>query len=127
MLEQYKEFITNGSIDFSMNEIHGINLPPDYIEFMKQNNGGEGDIGNTWVILYEKDDLVEYNTDGSLDDDERFEAALLIGGNGGGEWYGIDKEGNYFMTSAIGDADDTVVLGKTLLEFLEGLNDYFSS
>ncbi len=41
----------NGSIYFERSEINGVVLPEDYIEFMRQNNGGEGDIGDTWAIF----------------------------------------------------------------------------
>lgn len=120
------ELTGNGSINFESSEINGVALPADYIEFMQQNNGGEGDIGDTWVVLYDKDMLLECNSDGSLEEDERFSRAVLIGGNGGGEWFGIDSEGNYFLTPSVGDGEDTKVLGRTLLDFLVGLNEYFS-
>lgn len=33
-------------------KINDVVLPKDYIEFMKKHNGGQGDIGETWLILY---------------------------------------------------------------------------
>lgn len=125
MLEQYNKFITNHSTSFEIEKVNGIGLPSDYIEFMKAYNGGEGDIGHVWVILYNKDELVEYNTEEYIQEDERFKDAFVIGSNGGGECFGIDKNGNYFTTPDIGDSNDTVLLGTTLLDFFEGLNRFF--
>ena len=33
-------------------KINDVVLPNDYIEFMKKHKGGQGDIGETWLILY---------------------------------------------------------------------------
>ena len=36
----------------NITEINGVPLPQSYIDFMRQHNGGEGDIGETWLVLY---------------------------------------------------------------------------
>lgn len=41
----------------SIMEINGIVLPESYIKFMKEHNGGEGDIGETRLILYPIEEL----------------------------------------------------------------------
>lgn len=40
-------------------KINDVVLPNDYIELMKKHNGGEGDIGETWLILYPLEELQE--------------------------------------------------------------------
>ena len=44
-------------------KINDVVLPNDYIEFMKKHNGGQGDIGETWLILYRLEELQEINDD----------------------------------------------------------------
>lgn len=36
-------------------------MPEQYIDFMKRNNGGEGDIGESWLILFALEELQEMN------------------------------------------------------------------
>ena len=96
-------------------KINDVVLPNDYIEFMKKHNGGQGDIGETWLILYRLEELQEIN------DDYEIEVFLpdhiIIGSNGGGELYGIDNKGNYFNVPVLIDEDDVAVLG-TEIELL---------
>ena len=61
---------------------------------MKKHNGGEGDIGETWLILYPLEELQEINDDYEIE--EFLPGHIIIGSNGGGELYGIDNKGNYF-------------------------------
>lgn len=36
-------------------------MPEQYIDFMKRHNGGEGDIGESWFVLFAIDELQEMN------------------------------------------------------------------
>ena len=56
-------------------------LPNDYIELMKKHNGGEGDIGETWLILYPLEELQEINDDYEIE--EILPGHIIIGSNGG--------------------------------------------
>ena len=44
-------------------KINDVILAQQYINFMKKHNGGEGDIGETWLVLFRLDDLQEINDD----------------------------------------------------------------
>lgn len=33
-------------------QINQVALPKDYVDFMRKHNGGEGNIGETWLVLY---------------------------------------------------------------------------
>ena len=90
-------------------------LPNDYIEFMKRHNGGQGDIGETWLILYRLEELQEINDDYEIE--VFLPGHIIIGSNGGGELYGIDNKGNYFNVPVLIDEDDVAVLG-TEIELL---------
>ena len=43
--------------------INNIPIPVEYIDFMKKHNGGEGDTGKSWLLLYPFEELVEINED----------------------------------------------------------------
>lgn len=93
----------------TIEKINEVVLPKDYIEFMKKHNGGEDDIGETWLILYPLEELKEINDDYEIE--EFLRGHIIIGSNGGGELYGIDNKGNYFNVPVLIDEDDVVLLG----------------
>ena len=84
-------------------------------EFMKKHNGGQGDIDETWLILYRLEELQEINDDYEIE--VFLPGHIIIGSNGGGELYGIDNKGNYFNVPVLIDEDDVSVLG-TEIELL---------
>lgn len=85
-------------------KINDVVLPNDYIEFMKKHNGGQGDIGETWIILYRLEELQEINDDYEI---EVFLPGHII----------IGSNGNYFNVPVLIDEDDVAVLG-TEIELL---------
>ena len=123
MKDIFLEFDFNEGKDFEIDKINGIKLPKDYVEFMREHNGVEGDIGNVWVDLERLEELEDANKD--FEEDERFENAVFIGSNGSGEWFGIDSEGNYFTAPSIGSEEDIIILGKTIDDFFKNLNEKF--
>ena len=66
----------------TIEKINEVVLPKDYIEFMKKHNGGEGDIGETWLIIYPLEELKEINDD--YESEEFLPGHIIIGSNGGG-------------------------------------------
>ena len=89
--------------DFEFNEpylgdeilkINSVVLQKQYVEFMEEHDGGEGDIGETWLILFPLEELQEINNDYCIE--EFLPNHIIIGSNGGGELYGINDEGYYF-------------------------------
>lgn len=59
-----------GASEASIKELQeqiGFKLPPDYIELMKEFNGGEGEVGeNGWLCLFPIEDLIATNQDYQL-------------------------------------------------------------
>lgn len=102
-------------------KVNNVILPEQYIEFMRKHNGGEGDIGETWFILFPLEELQEINDDYEIE--EFLPGHIIIGSNGGGELYGIDKEGNYFNVPALIDEDDVSLLGTDIESLPERVND----
>lgn len=115
-MEKWGEFVFNAPYGGAVIEkINEVVLPKDYVAFVKIHNGGEGDIGETWLILYPLEELQEINDDYEIE--EFLPGHIIIGSNGGGELYGIDNKGNYFNVPALIDEEDISLLG-TDMEFL---------
>lgn len=102
-------------------KVNNVILPEQYIEFMRKHNGGEGDIGETWFILFPLEELQEINDDYEIE--EFLPGHIIIGSNGGGELYGIDEDGNYFNVPALIDEDDVSLLGTDIESLPERVND----
>lgn len=107
-----------------VDRLNDVALPLEYLEFMKKHDGGEGEIGPCYVILYKMDELAEVNQDYCVE--EYLPQNCIIGSNGGGELFGIDKNGNYFTVPAIMDEKDKIILGRSLTDFLANLNQFFT-
>lgn len=116
--------------DFEFNEpyegelikvINDIKLPAQYIDFMQEHNGGEGDLGETWFILYRLEELKELNDDYVISD--FLPDCIIIGSDGGGELYGINKKGEYFNVPDIMEIEELTLLGNDINELPIKIND----
>jgi hypothetical protein len=63
-------------------------LPSDYLDFLRQHNGGEGFIGGNYIIFWKAEELAEFNR--GYEVEKYAPDILLFGSNGGGEGYGFD-------------------------------------
>jgi hypothetical protein len=66
----------------------GIRLPPDYVEFITAMNGGEGFVGDNYVILWSVDELPRFNREYNVP--EFAPGLVMFGSDGGGEGFGFD-------------------------------------
>lgn len=66
----------------------GVELPKDYADFLKEHNGGEGFIGESYIIFFKAEELVEFNREYEVE--KYAPGILLFASNGGGEAYGFD-------------------------------------
>ncbi|MBA1143192.1 SMI1/KNR4 family protein [Mesorhizobium neociceri] len=66
----------------------GVTLPKDYTNFLRKHNGGEGFIGDSYIILFKAEELVEFNREYEVE--KYAPGILLFASNGGGEAYGFD-------------------------------------
>ena len=107
-----------------INEINGVKLPQQYIDFMLLHNGGEGDLGETWFILYPMEELEEINEDYEVA--KYLPGRIIIGSNGGGELYGIDSEGNYFNVPEMMDEEDITFFGTDLNQLPNKINEFWA-
>jgi len=107
-----------------ISSVNGIELLPDYIDFMKAHNGGAGTVGeNAYLILFPMDQLEEINRNYCVE--EFLPLNCIIGSSGGGELYGIDSKGNYFAVPDIPmEEDSKILLGTSFEEFISNLDTY---
>lgn len=100
-----------------------VELPPDYVSFLRSYNGGEGTIGETYLVLWKAEELAEMNQ--SYRATEFVPELLLIGSDGGGEAFAFDKRTapwGVVMVPFIGlEMKCADSMGATFTEFLNSL------
>lgn len=123
-MNNWGEFVFNEPyIGNEIKQINNVLLPTQYMEFMKEHNGGEGDLGETWFILFPMEELQEINDDYCIE--EFLPDHIIIGSNGGGELYGIDMDGNYFNVPSMIAEEDITLLGKDMESLPEKINEFW--
>lgn len=123
-MDKWGSFVFNEPyIGNEIKQINNVVLPKQYLEFMKKHNGGQGDIGETWLELFTLENLQEINDDYCIGD--FLPDHIIIGSNGNGELYGIDSDGVYFNVPAIMDEDDVTVLGDDINLLPDKINNFW--
>src|ERR1051326_6924227 len=61
----------------------GVTLPNDYLDFLRQHNGGEGFIGDNYVVFWKAEELANFNREYEVD--KYAPAILLFVSDGGGK------------------------------------------
>ncbi|WP_442582862.1 SMI1/KNR4 family protein [Mesorhizobium sp. ASY16-5R] len=68
----------------------GGTLPGDYLALLRQHNGGEGFIGDNYIVFWKVEELADFNREYEV---EIYAPGIfLFGSNGGGEGYGFDTQ-----------------------------------
>mgnify|MGYP003626296418 CR=1 FL=1 len=103
-------------------------LPTDYIEFLKKFNGGEGFVGEEYLVLEKAEKLLERNKNYKIEEFDK--NIFLIGGNGAGEGVAIDFRNDkprYILIPLIFEYDAILYLGKNIKELFEQIyeNGFF--
>jgi hypothetical protein len=63
-------------------------LPAEYVRFLEQMNGGEGFIGENYLMAWPVEDLIQFNKEYLVD--EAAPELFLSGSSGGGEAFAFD-------------------------------------
>lgn len=66
----------------------GQSLPSDYLQFIGEHDGGEGFIGDSFLILWRSAELATFNREYEVE--QYAPGIVLFGSDGGGEGYGFD-------------------------------------
>ncbi len=86
------EFQTNGqTLSGSMETVEdhfGCVFPEDYKTFLQLNNGGEGFVGEQYLILWRVEEIIGLNREYEVA--EYAPGLILFGSNGGGEAFAFD-------------------------------------
>ena len=97
----------------------GVSPPEDYLAFMASSDGGEGDVGETWIELWP---IARIR--GTLASEPRYEGVILFAGNGANTVYGFDRfrdneivEGDWIGLNR----DELIPHGPTFADFLRSL------
>lgn len=101
----------------------GIKLPEQYIRFMMEANGAEGKIGNSYLVIWPAEQIVQLNIEYAVND---FTPGLVyFGSDGAGMAYAFDNrlENNVIVEFPFESIhiEDAKLCGKTFFEFLQYL------
>lgn len=66
----------------------GVALPSDYLEFLREHNGGEGFLGENYIIFWKAEELSDFNREYEVE--SYAPGIFLFASSGGGEAYGFD-------------------------------------
>lgn len=96
MDEQIKALLSQFELNEPASEINikkvekllNINFPQEYYDFLLISNGGEGAIGQSYLVLWKIEDLIELNDAYGVE--EFAPGLLIIGSDGGDTAYCID-------------------------------------
>lgn len=69
----------------------GLRLPAGYKDFLEQSNGGEGFVGESYLMLWPIDQLLKLNEDYEVS--KYAPGITLFGSDGGGEAFAFDSTG----------------------------------
>lgn len=124
----FKDFEFSGASDIAVTEINGVRLPTDYLEFVCENGGGEGALGEEgYLQLWPLGELAEQNE--FYEVREALPNCALIGTDLSGSKFGVTERGEFFaVPDDMGlDAEEIIVLCGSFEEFIEkiGNGDYF--
>jgi hypothetical protein len=104
----------------------GAHLPPEYVDFLRVTNGGEGFIGdNAYAMFWNVEDLASLN--GSYEVLKYAPGLLIVGSDGGGEAYGFDTRAAGWPVVRVPfvgmNWSAAEPMGKTFNEFLRRLHE----
>ena len=68
----------------------GVPLPGEYLDFLRQHNGGEGFVGENYVVFWKAEELAQFNREYEVK--QYAPGIILFGSDGGGEGYGFDTQ-----------------------------------
>ena len=106
MKDMFKEFDFNEKPEVVISEVNGLALPGDYLDFMREHNGGEGPLGeNNYGRFFRLEELEEINND--YDVPNSWPGYVVIGGIDDTLWAYNPSKGIYCQIDSCNIDDDT--------------------
>jgi len=103
----------------------GFCLPDSYVRFLLHADGGEGFVGDAYVILERAGELVEWNM--ALEVGDYSPGLFVFGSNGGGEAFGFDTRDSCVSIVCVPfiafEWEYALPMGACFWEFLLALED----
>ena len=127
MDEMFKDFNFNAKPENIIEEVNGLKLPEDYIEFMKEHNGGEGSIGNNiWGELFKLEELEELNNDYEME--KWWPGYIAIGGDKADMIWAYNPQKNEYAEIDLYNIDENtyMLMNNTLEGFFKNMDEYYS-
>jgi hypothetical protein len=96
----------------------GVELPHEYLEFLASSDGGEGDTGKRWLVIWPVARVLD-----QLEGEAHYEGVLLFAGDGANTVFGFDRfrDGEVVEGDWIGLSREEVIEHGPFVEFLKGL------
>ena len=101
------------------------NLPDDYARWLRKANGGEGFVGENYLILWRAEEIEQFNRE--YEAAEYAPGLLLIGSSGGGEGYAFDTRNDPWSIVSVPfigmEVKYAVRIGDTFTDFIKHLHN----
>jgi len=94
-------------------------IPEEYMDFLLISNGGEGFLGNNYLILWKAEEIEKFNEE--YESSQYAPGIILFGSNGGGEAFGFDanRENSIIAIPFVGmDLEFSKIISRKFDEFL---------
>ena len=114
----FREFVFNEKPEKMIADVNGLALPEDYLDFMREYNGGEGPLGeNNYGRFFKLEELKEINDE--YDVSNSWPGHIVIGGIDDTLWaYNPGKRIYCQIDSCNTDEDTYYTISGSLEEFL---------
>ena len=106
MDEMFKEFEFNEKPEQMISSVNGLELPEDYLAFMREHNGGEGPLGeNNYGRFYRLEELQEINDEYEVP--KWWPGCIVIGSVDDQLWAYNPEKGVYCQIDSCNTDEDT--------------------
>ena len=121
--EMFKDFDFNDKPEKLITYVNGLELPEDYLAFMREHNGGEGPLGkNNYGRFYRLEELEEINNEYNVQ--EYWPGYIVIGGFDDTLWAYHPEKKIYCQIDSCNAGEDTYyTISKSLKEFLVRMDE----
>lgn len=122
--EMFKEFEFNEEPETIITSINGLDLPEEYLAFMKEHDGGEGPLGEyNYGCFYRFEELEEVNEEYEVQ--TNWPGYIVIGSDMSGQLWAYNPEKKIFcqIDSDNTDEDTYYTISKSFEEFLNNMDE----
>ena len=122
--EMFKEFEFNEKPEIVFESVKGLELPDDYLDFMREHNGGEGPLGEYgYGCFYRFEELEEINDEYEVQDN--WPGYVVIGSDMSGQLWAYNPEKKiYCQIDSMNIDDDTYYTqAESFEEFLRKMDE----